>query len=182
MTEAEWLECYDPQAMLEFLGPVATSDKFDRYKRGCLMWEFLQRGGPFAEFALAVGRFYDGRIAAEELAVEAERWKRKAGAWALGVSGEVRPTKGTSRSCCQVIREVFGNPFCGVTFDPTWRQSEILTLARLLYDTQAFDRLPELADALEGAGCDSADILEHCRRPGPHVRGCWVVDVILGQH
>jgi hypothetical protein len=54
-------------------------------------------------------------------------------------------------------------------------------LAQAIYDDRAFDRLPILADALEEAGCDTADILAHCRGPGPHVRGCWVVDLILGK-
>jgi hypothetical protein len=50
-----------------------------------------------------------------------------------------------------------------------------------IYNDRAFDRLPILADALEDAGCDNADILNHCRQPGEHVRGCWVVDLILGK-
>jgi hypothetical protein len=41
--------------------------------------------------------------------------------------------------------------------------------------------MPILADALEDAGCDNADILNHCRQPGEHVRGCWVVDLVLGR-
>jgi hypothetical protein len=55
-------------------------------------------------------------------------------------------------------------------------------LAKSIYDDRAFDHLPILADALEDAGCTDAAILEHCRGPGPHVRGCWVVDLILGKH
>ena len=55
------------------------------------------------------------------------------------------------------------------------------SLANLIYDERAFDRLPILADALEDAGCDDADILRHCREPGEHVRGCWVVDLLLGK-
>jgi hypothetical protein len=43
------------------------------------------------------------------------------------------------------------------------------------------DRLPILADALQDAGCDSAEVLAHCRGPGPHVRGYWVVDLLLGK-
>ena len=54
-------------------------------------------------------------------------------------------------------------------------------VAATIYDDRAFDRLPILADALEDAGCDDHDILAHCRGPGPHVRGCWVVDLVLGK-
>jgi hypothetical protein len=54
-------------------------------------------------------------------------------------------------------------------------------LAQGIYEEQAWDRLPILADALEESGCTSADILNHCRQPGEHVRGCWVIDLILGK-
>jgi hypothetical protein len=54
-------------------------------------------------------------------------------------------------------------------------------LAESIYDDRAFDRLPILADAVEEAGCTDIDILIHCRGPGPHARGCWVVDAILGK-
>jgi hypothetical protein len=51
----------------------------------------------------------------------------------------------------------------------------------VIYDERAFDRLPLLADALEEACCDDADILGHCRDGGEHVRDCWVVDLVLGK-
>jgi hypothetical protein len=41
--------------------------------------------------------------------------------------------------------------------------------------------MPILADALEDAGCANPDLLDHCRTPGVHVRGCWVLDLILGK-
>jgi hypothetical protein len=50
-----------------------------------------------------------------------------------------------------------------------------------MYDSRDFSPMPILADALEDAGCDSADILNHCRAETPHVRGCWVVDQVLGK-
>ena len=65
--------------------------------------------------------------------------------------------------------------------DPRWRTSNVTALAQAIYDDRAFDRLPILADALEDAGCTDADILNHCRQPGEHVRGCWVVDLVLGK-
>jgi hypothetical protein len=80
-----------------------------------------------------------------------------------------------------VLRDVLGNPFRPVTIDPAWLTSTVVALASGIYDERAFDRLPILADALQDAGCDSADILTHCRGDGPHVRGCWVVDLILGK-
>ena len=81
-----------------------------------------------------------------------------------------------------LVRDVFGNPFAPTQlFDPAWLTSTVLALAKGIYEERAFDRMPILADALQDAGCDSADILDHCRGPGPHVRGCWVVDLVLGK-
>ena len=79
------------------------------------------------------------------------------------------------------LRDVFGNPFRKVMFDPRWRSESAVSLARAAYESRNFTLLPVLADALEEAGCDHPDILTHCRGPGPHVRGCWVVDLVLGK-
>jgi len=79
------------------------------------------------------------------------------------------------------LREIFGNPFRPVTVAPAWQTANVVALAQAIYDDSAFDRLPILADALEDAGCDNADILNHCRSGGEHVRGCWVVDLVLGK-
>lgn len=57
----------------------------------------------------------------------------------------------------------------------------MLGLAQGIYEDRAFDRLPFLLDALMDAGCDDEAILDHCRREGPHGRGCWVVDLVLGK-
>ena len=80
-----------------------------------------------------------------------------------------------------LIRDIFGNPFRPVTFDPRWRSSDVVGLARAIYDDKAFERMPILADALMDAGCEDEQIIGHCRGDGPHVRGCWVVDLILGK-
>ncbi len=62
-----------------------------------------------------------------------------------------------------------------------WNDGAVRKMAQLIYDDRAFDRLPLLADALEDAGCTDADILDHCRGGAEHVRGCWVVDLLLGK-
>jgi hypothetical protein len=80
-----------------------------------------------------------------------------------------------------LIRDLIGNPFLPATVDPSWLTSTVVALAQSVYDERAFDRLPILADALEDAGCSDAAILNHCREPGEHVRGCWVVDLLLGK-
>src|SRR6185369_15625565 len=80
-----------------------------------------------------------------------------------------------------LLKDIFGNPFRPVAVDPAWLTSTVVALAEGIYADRAFDRMPSLADALEDAGCDNADILNHCRQPGEHVRGCWVVDLVLGK-
>jgi hypothetical protein len=81
----------------------------------------------------------------------------------------------------RLLRDIFGNPFRPVTFDPDWRTTTAIQLARQMYDSRDFSAMPILADALQDAGCEDAAILDHCRGPGPHVRGCWVVDLMLGK-
>ena len=79
------------------------------------------------------------------------------------------------------FRDVFGNPFRPVAFSPDWRTTTATAIASQMYDSREFGAMPVLADALQDAGCENADILDHCRGPGPHVRGCWVVDLVLGK-
>jgi hypothetical protein len=81
----------------------------------------------------------------------------------------------------QLARDIFGNPFRPVAFDPSWRTSTAIALAEGIYADRTFDRLPILADALEDAGCGAADLLTHLRGDGPHVRGCWALDLVLGK-
>jgi hypothetical protein len=76
----------------------------------------------------------------------------------------------------KLLRDIFANPFRPVAADPGWLTPKVVTLARTIYEDRAFDRIPLLADALEEAGCNDADILAHCLQPGEHVRACWVVD------
>jgi hypothetical protein len=74
--------------------------------------------------------------------------------------------------------------FRPVAFDPAWLSWGGGTVARIaeeIYDARAFDRLPVLADALEDADCTDPDLLGHLRSPGPHVRGCWALDLVLGK-
>jgi hypothetical protein len=84
-----------------------------------------------------------------------------------------------------LLRDFFGPlPFRPVTLSPawlTWGSGTVPKLAAAVYEERAFDRLPILADALEEAGCDAAELLTHLRAPGPHVRGCWALDLLLGK-
>jgi hypothetical protein len=83
---------------------------------------------------------------------------------------------------CDLLRDVFGNPFRPVSLDPAWRTSTVVTLAEGMYESRDFGAMPILADALQDAGCDNVDVLNHCRdTTQPHVRGCWVVDLLTGR-
>jgi hypothetical protein len=86
------------------------------------------------------------------------------------------------RQLANLIRDIFGNPFHPIVFDPQCRTDTALSLARGMYESRDFSGMPILADALQDAGCDNADILTHCRDETlTHVRGCWVVDLVLGK-
>ncbi len=84
-------------------------------------------------------------------------------------------------SQASLFREIVGIPFKPITLNPTWLTSTVVSLASGIYEEKAFDRMPILADALQDAGCDNEDILNHCRQRGEHARGCWVVDLVLGK-
>jgi hypothetical protein len=81
-----------------------------------------------------------------------------------------------------LLRDIFGNPFRPAAFSPAWRTDTSVALARQMYDSRDFGAMPILADALQDAGCEDEYVLGHCRdRKQVHVRGCWVVDLVLGK-
>jgi hypothetical protein len=77
-----------------------------------------------------------------------------------------------------LLHDIFLHPSRLKTFYPAWLTTNVISLAQAIYEDRAFDRLPILGDALEDAGCPNAEMLEHCREAGEHVRGCWVVDLV----
>ena len=90
--------------------------------------------------------------------------------------------EGEERHQVCILREVTGNPFRSVVFAPEWRTDTAVALARQMYEARDFSAMPILADALQDAGCDNEDVLNHCRgASAAHVRGCWVVDGVLGK-
>jgi hypothetical protein len=85
-----------------------------------------------------------------------------------------------------VLRDVFGNPFRPVAIDPACLTPDLVSLAQAAYDDRLLPggeldlaRLGVLADALEEAGAD-AELVAHLRAPGPHIHGCWAVDLVRG--
>jgi hypothetical protein len=108
------------------------------------------------------------------------------GEWSLAAEVAGGVNAGPARA--DLLRDIFGNPFRPATVLPPWQTPQAVGLAQATYDERELPagtldpaRLAVLADALEDAGCDEADLLGHLRGPGPHVRGCWAVDLILGK-
>jgi hypothetical protein len=207
MTEAEWLACTEPTPMLEFLGDRASSRKLRLFAVACCrrIWHLLTDEASRRAVEVAE-RYADGQVTEEQLeeagkragwaaawaahgdAAEAAAWaasRREEEGWpsiTAERAGFAETQDATERQFqSDLLRDLFGNPFRPATVNPRWLTSTVTAFARTIYEDRAFDRMPQLADALERAGCTNADILAHCRQPGEHVRGCWVVDLILGK-
>jgi hypothetical protein len=104
-------------------------------------------------------------------AAHAEGW---AVAWDRIAAGEYEEQ-------ARLLRDILGNPFRRAALNPSWLTPDVMTGAGHIYQDRAFGRLPVLADALLDAGCQDEALIQHCREPGPHARGCWAVDLILGK-
>jgi len=132
-----------------------------------------------AKYASDDLRFWDMHHAAGVCAADAE--------WAASIRIDSKkkngpnPRAASREAHASLLHCIFGNPFRPVTIDPRWLTSTVTDLAQSVYGEKAFDRMPILADALMDAGCDSEEIINHCRSEGPHVRGCWVVDLLLAK-
>jgi hypothetical protein len=207
MTEAEWQTSTDPQAMLEFLLGKASDRRLRLFAVSCCrsIWPLLsdERHRRVIE---VVERFADEEATNEELESawtacrdtpgEAHRAARAA-AWAATRTSGVRSVaravawangedaQATADSVqCNLLHDIFGNPFRPLILNPawlSWHSGLLVSMARQMYDSRDFTDMPVLADALEEAGCQDQDILNHCRARGEHVRGCWVLDLLLGK-
>ena len=211
MTEEEWLGGRDARSLVGHLTLKRKNRLSDRRFRllmcaACrVVWD--QLSDQVAQRAVeTVEQFADGLAAAEEVRRADHAMSRSAvvgkaraavlwatwGPWrghdglnsaVVTVTAFIAVVAGSrAHELVSVVRCIAGNPFRSVAFDPAWRTSDAVALARGIYDDRAFDRMPILADALQDAGCDNGDILTHCRDTGtPHARGCWVVDLVLGK-
>jgi hypothetical protein len=186
MTEAEWLACEDAAEMLESLRERGSDRKFSLFAvAGCYICPWNAIPDPKYEFVV---RYVDGGVVLEQLRLiwgwgDGSPWPERPYEWAHSLAagwendGDLPPMA----ELVLCLRDIFGNPFRPVAFSSEWRTDTAITLARQMYEARDFSAMPILADALQDAGCDSEDILTHCRGDGPHVRGCWVVDLVLGK-
>jgi hypothetical protein len=153
------------------------------------LWNnFAQAEGYVTEAETEAAYATWGAACHEEAAIGAAKSTSDSAAQALSYEGQEATEQ---ESQCRLLREIFGNPFRPVALAPTvlaWNDSTVARLAEAAYDQRHLPagtldngRLVVLADALEEACCTDADILDHLRGPGPHVRGCWPVDLCLGK-
>jgi hypothetical protein len=203
------MACEDPTPMLAAVGGGVGQRKLRLFCCACCrgVWDYL---GRTRRRAVEIGeRYADGRagwwgtLIGEFLAFPPDRWQsdpRQAVRMAALVAvrrWDERPTidpitaaslvarmTGSvgARGLADLVRDIFGNPFRPASFSPQWRTADAVSLARQMYEGRDFGAMPILADALQEAGCDCEDVLNHCRDAGAtHVRGCWVVDLLLGK-
>lgn len=205
MTEAEWSTCSDPAAMVGMMANWTSERKLRLFSCGAVrqVWDWLvdERSRNAVE---AAELYADGLLSHDQLeracrdAHQASQIAESLPQTRLGVAAAAwtcdSPARVSTLHACRIsnhqshlqhqanlLRCIFGNPFREAVFADSWRSERGVALASAIYTELAFDRMSILADALEEAGCDHADILSHCRGPGPHVRGCWVVDLVLGK-
>jgi hypothetical protein len=201
VTGAEWRACTDPQAMLEFLHGKVSNRKLRLFAVACCRQDRDLLADLHNRLAVDTSeRYADGLVSRRELkSIRRAVWEalsdadskaawEAAGvrAWEAAAATLWRPGPFRDGSGpISVLRDIFGpQPFRPVAIAPawlSWNSGTVPAIARRIYDERAYHDLPILADALEDAGCTDADILAHCRGPGPHVRGCWVVDLLLGK-
>jgi hypothetical protein len=210
MSEDEWLACGDPLVMGREIPSGAGFVGRKSMLFGCsccrLIWDHLSHAVSREAVAVAE-RFADGAAGESEMLAAGRAARavpdvlfdrgalsvvhlcdRRGAAVARTASraaGFGRPSAeelgARNARMIRFLRDIFGNPFRPVAFSPAWRTDTAVTLARQMYESRDFSAMPILADALQDAGCDNEDILSHCRGDGPHVRGCWVVDLVLGK-
>jgi hypothetical protein len=209
MTEAEWLSCADPTPMLEFLQRKVSDRKVQLFVVSCLgrLWHLLDERSRRA--VEAVEAYAEGRIAEEQLFQarqeafhglmyivpegDGERILQDIASNITLVGGLSNATgfllSGLREfpSCVapDTLRDVIGPLlFRSISSKPgwlAWNDSTVVKIAQAIYDERAFDRMPILADTLADANCDNTEFLGHCREPGTHVRGCWLIDLLTGR-
>jgi hypothetical protein len=206
MTQQEWLQATNPTPMLKFLQEKVSDRKLRLFAVACCrrVWHLLtdeisRRAIETAE------RYADGEATAEELraaeqaATDVSAEFRQPSDMAMWVASTRPHLSGhpwqvlfnwaaedyiPKADRVALLHELFHNPFRPITLDLsswTWHDGLLVSMAQRMYDRRDFSDIAVLADALEEAGCQDQDILGHCRSGGEHVRGCWVVDLLLGK-
>jgi hypothetical protein len=181
MTETEWLASTDPKQLLVHMRDRASDRKlrlfciaaFERSVR------FKSTDRLNQHVLRAALLFADGLESREMVLMLAGKSE-----WAVMVEPALDAALMWTSEVyypCRLIRDIFGNPFRPAVIHPAWKTPTVQSIAEAIYPDDDFARLPILADSLEDAGCTDVDMLNHCRQKGEHVRGCWVVDLLLAK-
>ena len=163
----QWWREWTPSELAEYYAAIAAAE--------CLRWSGL----PFAESAAwwVDQACWIATAAAQAVAFSAGANFAETGLMPPTPAGDVERA-----AQARILQDLFGPiPFKHINLGRLPLPTVVSARARTIYKDRAFDRLPILDDALLDAGCDNPDILAHCRSEGPHVRGCWVVDLLLGK-
>jgi hypothetical protein len=210
VTELEWRECCDPRPLFRWLGGRADDRKARLFGCHCCRRVWSQLGREHRLAVRASERFADGRLsdaawwragaglppartAAEEAAwaawrgygVAAARRAADAAEWAAPPARGLATWAAERAWQAALLRELCGGPSRGRRpVDPAvlaWNDGTVRRIALHVYEQGEFGCLPILHDALLDAGCGDEELLGHLRAEGPHVRGCWALDLLLGR-
>ena len=188
MTKAEWLTSVNPLQMWDEVSSNLSRRKCLLYVAECL--SIVIRNHKWdapSHYFQCILNWADGAGNLQEVTevwAKYSHFKEEPIDWFMNmmyISARAEDESLPTESTANLFRELFGGPFRPIALAPSWLTSDVLTLATGIYANRAFDRMPILADALQDTGCDNDDILNHCRQPGGHVRGCWVIDLLLGK-
>lgn len=211
MTESEWLRSTDPAPMLALLEGRVGDRKLRLFACSCCRGLWSRLSSEEQAVVHALEEVADGPLprvgvpaeyqpnhtpsfhTAETLSASAVSEAAAPSAWHAAkrsrafvvdarrkLVGQLGRAEEWQRQA-DLMRCIVGNPFRPITLDPSLRTSTVVALAKQMYDTRDFAAAPILADALQDAGCEDATILNHLRANTVHVRGCFVIDAILGK-
>jgi hypothetical protein len=183
--------CRQTSHLIRYANSWKALETAERYADRLVPWQVLQQTVETA-YTPYEGRVSDMVSEAANIDPEFSCWRaERAAEQAMRVISEAI---GDHQTDCGLkplqsdrLRDIF-NPFRPVTLDRSWLTPTVRSLAQAIYEDRQlpsglFDnqRMDVLADALEEAGCDNADILGHLQNGGDHVRGCWAIDLLLGK-
>jgi len=206
MSESEWAGCCDPAPMLHFVRLRASPRQLRLFCCACcrLVWDALP--GDWSREAVELGERLADNTLDEEAREHAYRHTNSCLSTLTGSAARLgqaavhllRPKLSPVQIAqlartgpeahllpsreCDLLRDILGSPFRRSTLPAGVRAAHggaVERVARAIYEERRFEDLPLLAGALEDAGCEDAGLLEHCRGAGPHVLGCWAVDLAL---
>lgn len=204
MNEADWFTSIDAHSMLRVIQDRASERKLRLFACACCrgIWEKLRTSE--REAVRVAERYVDGQVKASTMRNAAPKTHSGVSIGASFYPGTAKPAwtmfaqvtaahspayfpvgseerSRFERRQIDLLHDIFSNPFQPVSAEPSWLTSTAVAIARQMYESRDFSAMPILADALQDARCSNNDILTHCRSDGPHVRGCWVVDLVLGK-